>query len=108
MRERLADELWRRWQREYLTTLSSFHEVRQQRASTKLRVGDVALLQEEVRPSHMWKRARIEQLIEGRDGKILAAVIRTPEGYRITRPIQLVNPLEVDQGGENVEECLSS
>jgi len=56
----------------------------------------------------MWKRARIEQLIQGRDGKIRTAVLRTPDGTKITRPIQLVIPLEVDQGGEDVEEYLSS
>ena len=88
--------------------LRSFREVRQQQASTKFRRGDVALLQEDVRPRHMWKRALIEQLIEGRDGMIRTVVLRTPEGNKITRPIQLVIPLEVDQGGEDVEERLSS
>ena len=106
MRQKLGDDFWRRWQREYLTTLRSFHEVRQQQPSARLRVGDVALLQEEVRPRHMWKRARIEPLIEGRNGKIRTAVLRTPEGNKITRPIQLIIPLEVDQDGEDVEECL--
>jgi hypothetical protein len=108
MRQKHADDFWRRWQKEYLTTLRSFHEVQQQQASTKLRRGDVALLQEDVRPRHMWKRAVIEQLIEGRDGMIRTVVLRTPEGNKITRPIQLVIPLEVDQGGEDVEERLSS
>jgi hypothetical protein len=60
MRQRLADEICRRRQREYLTTLRSFHKIRQQQASTKVRVGYVALLHEEVSPRHMWKRARIE------------------------------------------------
>jgi hypothetical protein len=55
----------------------------------------------------MWKRAIIEELIEGRDGRVRTIVLRTPEGNNITRPIQLVIPLEVDQGGEDVEECLS-
>jgi len=94
-------------QREYLTTLRSFHEVRQQQASTKFRRGDVALLQEDVRLRHMRKSAVIEQLIEGRDGMICTVVLRTPEGKKITRPIHLVIPLEVDQGGEDVEELLS-
>jgi len=84
------------------------HEFRQQYASTKFRIGDVALLQEEVRSRHMWKRARIEQLIPGRNGILRTVVLRTSEGNKITRPIQLVIPLEVDQGGEDVEECLSS
>jgi len=56
----------------------------------------------------MWKRAVIEQLIEERDGMIGNVVLRTPEGNEITRPIQLVIPLEVNQSGEDVEELLSS
>ena len=107
MRQKLVDNLWRWWQREYLTTLRSFHEVWQQQASPKFGIGDVALLQE-VRPRHMWKRAHFEQFVKGRDGKIRTVVLRTTEGNKITRPIQLVIPLEVDQGGEDVEECLSS
>jgi len=108
MRQKKADDFWRRWQREYLTTLWSFHEVRQQQSSTKFRRGDVAMLQEDVRRRHMWKRAVIEQLIEGRDGIIRTVLLRTPEGKKITRPIQLLIPLEFDQGRENVEELLSS
>ena len=107
MRQMLADDFWRRWKREYLTTLRIFHEVRQQQASASLRRGDVALPQEDVRSRHMWKRALIEQLTEGRDGMIRTAVLRTPEVNKITHPAQLVIPLEVDQGGEEVEECLS-
>ena len=55
-----------------------------------------------------WKRALIEQLIEGRDRMIRTVVLRAPEGNKITRPIQLVIPLEVDHGREDVEEHLSS
>jgi len=108
MRQKHADEFWRRWQREYLTTLRRFHEDRQQQASTKFRRGDVALLQEDVRSRHMWKSAVIEQLIEGRDGMIRTVLLRTQEGNKITRRIQLVIPMEVEQGGEDVEELLSS
>jgi len=56
----------------------------------------------------MWKRALIEQLIEGRDGMIRTVVLRTPERNNIARPIQLVILLEVEQGGEDVEERVSS
>jgi hypothetical protein len=65
LRQKLADDFWTRWQKEYLTTLRSFHEVRQQRTSARFRRGDVALLQKDVRPRHMWKRAVIERVIEG-------------------------------------------
>jgi hypothetical protein len=81
---------------------------RGQQPPTKLGIGDVALLQEEVRPRHMWRRTLIEQLTEGRDGRIRTVVLRTTEGHKITPPIQLIIPFEVDQRGEDVEECLSS
>jgi hypothetical protein len=41
----------------------------------------------------------IKRVIEGRDGRIRTVALRTPEGNKIIRPIQLVIPLEVDQGG---------
>jgi hypothetical protein len=103
MRQKDSDDFWTRWQRDYLTTLRIFHEVRQQKASTKFKGGDVALLQEDIRQQHMWKRVVIEQLTEGRVG-----MIRTPECNKITHSIQLDIPLEVDQGGEDVDERLSS
>ena len=78
IRQKFADDFWRRWQREYLTAFRSFHEVRQQQASTNFRRGDVALLQEDVRPRHMWKRALIEQLREGRD-RMIRTVVHRPQ-----------------------------
>ena len=90
--------------KEYFTTVRTFHEVRHQQASTKFGRGDVALLQENLRPRYMWKRAVVEQLIKGRDGMIRTVVLRIPEGNKITRPIQLVIPREVVQGADDVEE----
>jgi hypothetical protein len=101
--QRATEDFWKKWQREYLTQLKSFHEVRQpQRGSSSLRLGDVVLLYEDTRPRHMWKKARIEELREGRDGRIRTVVLRTSKGSTISRPVQLVIPMEVDQGGEDV------
>ena len=76
MQQKLTDDLWKWQQREYLMALKSFHEVQQQQqASTRLRTGDVTLLQEDVRPRRMWKRTLIKQLTEGRDGMIHTVVI---------------------------------
>ena len=107
MRQKHADDFWKRWQREYPTTLRSFHEVRQQQHLTSL--GEETLPCWKKTSVHgTWKRAVIEQLIEGLDGMIHTVVLRTAEWNKITRPIQLVIPLEVDQGWEDVEERLSS
>ena len=76
MQQKLTDDLWKWQQREYLMALKSFHAVQQQQqASTRLRTGDMALLQEDVRPRRMWKRTLIKQLTEGRDGMIHTVVI---------------------------------
>jgi hypothetical protein len=40
--------------------------------------------------------------MKGRDGQLQMVVLQTSDGYQITCPIQLVIPLEVDQGGEDV------
>ena len=71
--------------------------------SVKVRVGDVVLLHEDCRPRHMWKKARVEELKVGRDGAYRTVVLHGANGTLLVRPIQLVIPLEVDQGGEDVE-----
>ena len=57
-----------------------------------------------MRPRHMWKRGRVEELRPGRDGKVRTVILRTQDGGCLVRPVQLVIPLVVDQGGENVED----
>ncbi|XP_049813599.1 uncharacterized protein LOC126260317 [Schistocerca nitens] len=101
--QKMVEHFWNRWKKEYLILLKNFHETHQPRpGSGRLQLGDVILLQENVRPRHMWRKARIEDLHEGRDGKIRTVTLRTSEGSIISRPVQLVIPLEVGQGGEGV------
>jgi hypothetical protein len=55
----------------------------------------------------MWKKAKVEKLKVGRDGVPRTVILRGANGSLCVRPIQLVITLEVDQGGEDVEEFLS-
>ena len=99
----LADAFWRRWEKEYLLDLKNFHEVSQPcKGSGNVRVGDIVLLQEERHPRHMRKKARVVEMKVGRDGATRTAILRGSHGTVLVRPIQLVIPLEVDQGGEDV------
>jgi len=103
--QRLTEALWRRWQREYLLQLRSYHEVRRPaRQRPKLKVGDIVLLQEEKMPRQMWKKAQIYELIPGHDGQIRTVKLRLPDRTKISRPMQMFIPLEIDQGGEGVED----
>jgi hypothetical protein len=84
--------------------LRNFHEVQRPQKSSDLRKGDVVLIQEDVRPRHTWRKAIVEGLQEGWDHKVRTVTLRTPEGRRFSCLVQLVVPLEVNQGGEDVEE----
>jgi len=55
-------------------------------------------------PRHMWKKARIDELLQGRDDQIRTVSLRLPERTKISRPVQLVIPLEIDQGVEDVKD----
>lgn len=106
LRQKIADDFWRRWTKDYLLELRSFHTRRNPRKSAELKIGDVVLLQEDHIRRHMWKLARVEGLRPGRDGVARTVLLRTTHGSQIARPIQLVIPLEIgiDQGGEDVED----
>lgn len=105
LREKLQDDFLRRWKREYLLGLRSYHEVRRPDGrAAQCRIGDVVLLQDDVRPRHMWRQACVTGTRPGRDGKVRTLTLRTSNGATITRPVQLVIPLEIDQGGEDVED----
>jgi hypothetical protein len=103
LKQKVTEDFWRHWKREYLLQLRNYHEVRRPSGEhPKFRVGDIVLLQEDIRPRHLWKRARLEDIHPGRDGKIRTVTLRQADGSKISRPVQLVIPLEIDQGGEDV------
>jgi len=53
---KMANDFWRRWEKEYLMELKSFHVLSQLKGkSAKVRVGDVVLLHEDCRPRHVEK-----------------------------------------------------
>ncbi|EEC20486.1 conserved hypothetical protein [Ixodes scapularis] len=95
-RTAVVDNFWRRWRREYLLELRSAHLVKPT-ASSGLQVGDLVLLKEDRLPRHMWKTCRIEETIQGRDGRARACKLILPGGGRLRRPIQHVYPLELKE-----------
>jgi len=103
--QRLTEAVWRRWQREYLLQLITYHEVRRPaRQGPKFKVGNIVLLQEERTPRHMWNKVWIDELLQRRDGRIRTVSLLLPDRTKISRPVQLVIPLEIDQCGEDVED----
>ncbi|GFQ95402.1 integrase catalytic domain-containing protein [Trichonephila clavata] len=98
----LLDCFWKKMVERIFLQLRSFHQVRNKDSTINIRVGDIVLLQEDVRPRHMWKKARVMNLDQRRDGKIRSCELRV-NGRNVTHPVQLVIPLKIDQDGEDVE-----
>jgi transposase InsO family protein len=88
----LLQHFWKRWQHEYVTSLREFHKVTG-RNENKIKVGDVVQVHDDSKRV-TWKLAVVESLIEGEDGLVRAANIRTSNGYT-NRPITKLYPLEV-------------
>ncbi|GFQ81064.1 integrase catalytic domain-containing protein [Trichonephila clavata] len=63
------DCFWKKWSKEYLLQLRSFHQVRNKDSTINIRVGDIVLLQEDIRPRHMWKKARVRNYIRDATGR---------------------------------------
>ena len=81
-----------RWKTEYLTSLREFHKTTGDNKQT-INIGDIVLVQDD-KPRINWKLAVIEHFIEGEDGHVRAAHIRTATG-KTNRPIAKLYPLEV-------------
>jgi len=54
LQQQVVENFWNRWTKEYLLELRSYHQIRQPCGrKARLRVGDVVLLQKEVRSRHL-------------------------------------------------------
>ncbi|XP_055623288.1 uncharacterized protein LOC129766713 [Toxorhynchites rutilus septentrionalis] len=91
--QKLIQQHWDRWRREYLTELN--HQREKSSLSMDIRVGQTVLVQEDGKSSVSWPLARIEQIHPGADGVVRVATLRTASGtYK--RPISRFFPLPYD------------
>ena len=80
----LANAFWKRWSRDYLTSLQMREKWQRPHASVK--EGDLVLLVEEHTPRGQWPLAKVVRSITGRDGRVRACRVRS-RGRELTRPI---------------------
>ena len=89
--QRLADEFWRRWRREYLPTLTTRRKWTED--GENIRPGALVLIAEDNVPRGMWSMARVLRPIVGPDGRVRSAVVKTACGELI-RPATRLCVLE--------------
>ena len=88
------DALWRRWTHEYLTALRERHTHIVSGKPRPLNVGDVVIIRSEDKNRGKWPLGIVEELFEGRDGKVRAVKLRAGKTF-LERPIQHLYPLEL-------------
>lgn len=93
-RQRLVNEFWNRWRKEYLLDLRSAHAQETPRP-TPLKEGDLVLIGEDKMPRLTWRTGLITELFRGRDGLVRSCAVRTSNGTTLRRPVQLLYPFEV-------------
>ena len=67
-------------------------------------MGDIVLIHEDKQPRLNWKLAIVEELIEGHNGLVRAANVRT-SNIVTSRPIAKLNLLEVSSSQEMMQPC---
>ena len=103
--KKCKDNLWKRWQREYLTALRERHNLVHKTTKRKLKLGDVVIVRTDDQNRGKWPLAIVQQLCLGPDGLTRAVLLKTKNG-KIERPVQHLYPLELhcDAESEKIQE----
>lgn len=84
-RQKLHQQIWQRWQDEYLNDMQTRNKW--YRINENLKVGDMVIIRKENTPPAMWVIGRVIRVLTNtHDGLVRAAVIKTPTG-QLERPI---------------------
>ena len=96
----IHEQFWRQWRQQYLPTLQRRGKWTANYPNVK--EGDIVLLLKEGQKRHTWPLAKVVETLSGRDGLVRSVKLLCDE-KEITRPIQLIVPLEVPTDQDNVE-----
>ncbi|KAL9968821.1 hypothetical protein ACROYT_G020955 [Oculina patagonica] len=88
----LINKCWRRWMKEYLSTLNTRSKWVDQKRNVA--PGDVVLLVDTSNPKGQWPLGRIQEVFPGPDGQVRVVRVRTA-GKDYVRPITKFCPLKL-------------
>ncbi|GFT28235.1 integrase catalytic domain-containing protein [Nephila pilipes] len=98
-RNKLFNELRKRFRKEYLGELVQRYN---ERPSRELRINEIVLIEDDNTKRLFWPLARMIELIPGRDRKIRTVRLKTQNGT-VLRPVQRIFPLEI----QSSETCVT-
>ena len=96
----LLDRFRARWRKEYLTGRREFHNCNiKKHLARPVKVGDIVSIYDDNVKRQLWHIGRITEVLRGKDGNVLSAVVRTVNNNQKTvtrtRPIQKLISLEI-------------
>ena len=74
--QKQLQHFWKRWNREYVSSLREHHRLISRTTKNLLKPGAIVLIQQEGVSKSRWKLGRVDRLIEGKDGIIRGAVLK--------------------------------
>lgn len=93
-RQQIVADFWKRWYKDYLLCLRSAH-IRRVQPCNQLKVNDVVVIKEDKVPITFWKVGRVTDVYLSSDNHVRACKIVLAGGTEVTRPVQLLCPLEL-------------
>ena len=95
--QNIISAYWNRFRREYLQQLRSAHAATPSR-KRKIKEGDVVLIDDPAASRSRWPMARVLKLCGGEttDGTRRTCIVKLSSGKILTRPMQLLYPLDLD------------
>ena len=88
------DQLWQRWEKEYLVALREWHNLAHKKTKYQPEVGDVVIVKSDSKNRGVWPLGIVVSLHPGKDDIVRAIGVRTPNGH-IERAPQHLYPLEL-------------
>ena len=92
--QKCKDTVWKRWSTEYLRSLRERHIAKKKGGRGIPSVGEVVIIQSEQKNRGAWVLGIIIELIQGRDGVIRGAKVRTGKSI-MERAVQFLYPVEL-------------
>lgn len=99
----ISDELWKRWLIEYLPSLNARSKWLEE--SKPLVPGDLVFIVDD-HGRNGWIRAKVEEVIHGKDGRVRRAKVRTSNGVFL-RPVCKLALIEVRASSKSCQEAIS-
>ena len=88
------EKYWKRWLREYLSSLREYHKIHQGR-SNEIAVEDIVMVKDESLPRNKWNLREVLRVIRGRDNIDRGVTLKTTtrgRTYEIDRSVQNYRP----------------